>query len=60
MNDSGLRAIKIHGGPTRNIDMIYRADRFLSHAAKSFIKRLQDDVQRRSLEGEGASASNSK
>ncbi|REJ12753.1 MAG: LysR family transcriptional regulator [Paenibacillaceae bacterium] len=51
MNDPGLRAIKIKGGPTRNLGIIYRVDRFLSHAAKTFIKRLQDDLQGANLEG---------
>lgn len=45
MNDPDLRAIKIEGGPTRDIGIIYRVDRFLSHAAKTFIKRLQDELQ---------------
>jgi Transcriptional regulator len=51
MNDPGLRAIKIKGGPTRNLGIIYRVDRFLSHAAKTFIKRLQDDLQGANMEG---------
>lgn len=51
MNDPGLRAIKIKGGPTRNLGIIYRVDRFLSHAAKTFIERLQDDLQGANLEG---------
>lgn len=45
MNDPGLRAIKIKGGPTRHIGIIYRVDRFLSRAAKTLIKKLQDDLQ---------------
>jgi len=60
MNDPGLRAIKIKGGPTRDIGIIYRVDRFLSHAAKTFIKRLQDELQGVNLEGAKALESNSK
>ena len=45
MNDPELRTIKIKRGPTRTIGIIYRADRFLSHAAQTFIKKLQENLQ---------------
>ncbi|MCZ8516425.1 LysR family transcriptional regulator [Paenibacillus filicis] len=47
MNEPCLRTIRITGRtPARDIGIIYHADRFLSHAAKTFIQKLQDGLQR--------------
>lgn len=47
MNEPCLRTIRITGrAPVRDLGIIYRADRFLSHAVKTFIQKLQYGLQR--------------
>ncbi|MGO4951441.1 MULTISPECIES: LysR substrate-binding domain-containing protein [Paenibacillus] len=37
----GIRAIPIKHAPTRHLEMFYRVDKYLSPAAKAFIKRME-------------------